>query len=156
MKILAIVLAALAFFWIVVIAVFERLAPKALVRWYRGHVGAPLFRGSAGMFPGWAVIETTGRRTGKRRLTPVGARRQGDTIWVVAGHDWRPDYLYNIEANPDVRVRTRGRWHEGRASLCPEDDARRRAMWTNPINGIFVRIACANLVTLRVDLEPRR
>jgi hypothetical protein len=36
--------------------------------------------------PGTATLETTGRRTGKRRRTPVTDGRDGGVFWIVAEH----------------------------------------------------------------------
>ena len=152
-KIAAAAIGALAFFWVVVVALFERFAPRRLVRVYQRNVGGPMFRASAGILPGWGVLETVGRRSAATRRTPVGGRLAGDVFWFVAGDDRRADYVHNLLANPDVRVRTLGRWRAGRARLCPDDDARRRAVWANPINGVFLRLANRKAITVRVDLE---
>jgi deazaflavin-dependent oxidoreductase (nitroreductase family) len=153
LKIIGIVVGALALFWVVVVALFERFAPRRIVRYYQRHIGGPMFMKSAGVIPGWGVVETTGRRTGMARGTPVGGRLDGRTFWLVAGDDRRADYIHNLIAEPKVRVRTRGRWHVGRAVLCPDDDARRRAVWANPINGVFLRLANTRAISVRVDLD---
>src|SRR5438046_2546637 len=44
-------------------AVFERLAPRRLVRAWQKRVGAPMFRFAVGYLPGWVLVETIGRRT---------------------------------------------------------------------------------------------
>jgi F420H(2)-dependent quinone reductase len=36
--------------------------------------------------PGYALLETIGRKTGKARRTPVGDARVGDRLWIVAEH----------------------------------------------------------------------
>lgn len=36
--------------------------------------------------PGYALLETTGRKTGKPRRTPVGDGRIGNQFWLVAEH----------------------------------------------------------------------
>ena len=74
-------------------------------------------------------------------------------MWLVAANASDAHYIRNIKANPDVRVRIRGRWRSGVAHLVPEDDARRRAIRLNPLNGLFVAIASSDLVTVRIDLE---
>lgn len=152
-KVTAAIIGGLAFFWIVVVALFERFAPRRLVRAYQRNIGGPMFRASAGFVPRWGVLETRGRRSGRIRRTPVGGRLAGNTFWLVAGDDHRADYVHNLIAHPDVRVRTRGRWRSGHASVCPDDDARRRALWANPINGVFLRLANTSAITVRVDLE---
>ena len=152
-KVVVAIVGALAFFWIVVVALFERFAPRRLVRAYQRNIGGPMFRASAGFVPGWGVLETRGRRSGRIRRTPVGGRLAGNTFWLVAGDDRRADYVHNLIAYPDVRVRTLGRWRGGRARVCYEDDPRKRALWANPINGVFLRLANTSAVTVRVDLE---
>jgi deazaflavin-dependent oxidoreductase (nitroreductase family) len=139
------------------IAVFERLAPRRVVRGYQKFVGNPLQRPSAGIVPGWAVIETVGRRTGLPRQIPVGGRQHGDSYWFVAGDARQSAYVRNIEAEPRVRVRVHGRWRSGMAHLLPGDNPRRRLLRLNPVNSLFILIANrgAGLLTIRVDLEPR-
>jgi hypothetical protein len=36
--------------------------------------------------PGYALLETIGRKTGKPRRTPVGDGRVGSQFWIVAEH----------------------------------------------------------------------
>jgi deazaflavin-dependent oxidoreductase (nitroreductase family) len=110
-----------------------------------------------GYLPGWVVIETTGRRTGRPHRVPVGGGVRDGSVWVVAGRR-DADYVRNIEARPSVRVRVHGRWRKGIAHVLPEDDPRRRALRTNPANGLFVAVASAvaDQVTIRIDLEPIR
>jgi|SRR6266540_251928 len=137
------------------IAVYERVAPRPWVRAFQKHVGNRLFRLSAGITPGWAVIETTGRRTGRSRRVPVGGRLRGDTFWLVAGDGRQASYVRNIEADPRVRVRSRGRWRTGTAHVLDDDDPHRRLLRINPLNSAFLRVAGTDLLTIRIDLEPR-
>jgi hypothetical protein len=39
--------------------------------------------------PGYALLETTGRKTGKPRRTPVGDGRVGSQFWLIAEHGMR-------------------------------------------------------------------
>jgi deazaflavin-dependent oxidoreductase (nitroreductase family) len=55
--------------------------------------------------PGDALLETTGRRTGRPRITPVCDGTEGDTFWIMAQHGRSADYVRNIEANRRVRVK---------------------------------------------------
>lgn len=55
--------------------------------------------------PGDALLETTGRRTGRPRVTPVCDGTEGDTFWIIAQHGRSADYVRNIEANSRVRVK---------------------------------------------------
>ncbi|MGH3800722.1 MAG: nitroreductase/quinone reductase family protein, partial [Pseudonocardiaceae bacterium] len=69
--------------------------------------------------PSYAILETTGRKSGQPRRTPVGNGLDGDTFWLVAEHGRRANYVRNIEANPRVRVQVRGKWHSGAAHPLP-------------------------------------
>lgn len=68
------------------------------------------------------VLETRGRVSGLPRQTPVGGRRVGGSFWLVSEFGEKSQYVRNIKADPRVRVRIRGRWHEGTAHLMPQDD----------------------------------
>jgi deazaflavin-dependent oxidoreductase (nitroreductase family) len=119
------------------------------VRFLLGH-GLPA--------PGYVLLETTGRRTGRPRRTPVGDGRVGDVLWIVAEHGERAAYVRNIRADPHVRVRLRDGWHEGVATVLLEDDARRRQRWlarrrpATALNALVVRLMGTALTTVRVDL----
>jgi deazaflavin-dependent oxidoreductase (nitroreductase family) len=107
-----------------------------------------------GLLPGWAIVETTGRRSGEPRETPVGYALEGDVVWIVAEYGRRAQYVKNIEANPRVRVCIGGGWRSGMATPLPEDDARARALRISKLNGAFVRAVGENQLTIRIDLEP--
>src|SRR5580658_905447 len=64
-------------------------------------VGLPL--------PGYALLETKGRKTGKPRRTPVGDGRVGNQFWLVAEHGMKAGYVRNIERDPHVRLKLRER-----------------------------------------------
>lgn len=152
LSILLIVLAGVAAFWFVIVPVFERVAPPHVVQAYQ-RLTMPFFRLFAGFTPGFGVVETVGRRTGRRHRVPVGGRLQGRTFWLVAGIGRRANYVQNIEANPRVRVKVHGRWRPGTALLCPDDDARRQMLRISPINGLFLWVAGADQLTVRIDLD---
>jgi deazaflavin-dependent oxidoreductase (nitroreductase family) len=139
----------------VTLGLFERLAPRSWVRSYQRAVN-PVFRTWTGTALGWAIIETTGRRTGQPRHVPVGGRLRGDVYWTVAGDGRNSDFVKNIEADPRVRVRVHGSWRTGRAQVLPGDDARRRLLRLNPVNSVFVAIAAKDPLTIRIDLDARR
>jgi len=113
--------------------------------------------------PGYALLETIGRKTGKPRRTPVGAGRVGKQFWIVAEHGTKAGYVRNIAANPRVRVKLRdgfrARWHTGTASLLPEDDPRERQRWlarelpASAANAAAVRFFGTDLLTVRIDLD---
>src|SRR6266581_5015102 len=76
--------------------------------------------------PGYALLETTGRKSGKPRRTPVGNGLVGREFWIVAEHGKNAAYVRNIVANPRVRLKLRdglrARWYTGTADLLSEDD----------------------------------
>ncbi len=117
------------------------------------YVVNPLTKPLAGYVPFWALLETTGRKSGLPRRVPVGNGLRGDTFWLVADHGRSADYVKNIEANPRVRVRVGGVWRDGIAYLMPEDDPRARQRSLRKLNALFVRLAGTNLLTLRIELE---
>jgi hypothetical protein len=57
--------------------------------------------------PGYALLETNGRKTGKPRRTPVGDGRIGNQFWLVAEHGRNAGYVRNIERDPRVRLKLR-------------------------------------------------
>lgn len=85
----------------------------------------PLTRSPAGFAPWWVLLETTGRRTGKRRLTPLaGSPFDGSTLFVLAGYGEASAFVKNLLDHSSVRVRRRGRWLTGTAELIdPTPDA---------------------------------
>lgn len=114
----------------------------------------PFTRQVAGRLPGWVLLETTGRRTGKKRRTPVGGTRVGQSFWVVSEQGRHADYVRNIESDPRVRVRIRGSWVEGRAQVVPEDDADARRRTQSAWNRSAVRAFGTDLLSIRIDLDP--
>jgi deazaflavin-dependent oxidoreductase (nitroreductase family) len=104
--------------------------------------------------PGLVILETTGRKTGKPRRTPVGQALEGDTLWVLAEHR-RGGYVRNIETNPRVRVRIGRTWRNGTARVLLDDDVRERASrMPNRMNTRMVLLMASEPVTVRVDLDP--
>ena len=113
--------------------------------------------------PGYALLETVGRKTGKRRRTPVGDGRVGNQFWIVAEHGVKAGYVRNIQTNPRVRLKLREgvrvRWHNGTAHLLPEDDPRERQRWlagqlpSSAANARIVRLLGTRLLTVRIDLD---
>lgn len=56
---------------------------------------------------GFAVLTTTGRRSGAPRSQSVRAIRHGDSIVVVAMMGDKAQWLKNVRAKPDVTLRLR-------------------------------------------------
>src|ERR1700757_1055387 len=57
--------------------------------------------------PGYALLETKGRKTGKPRRTPVGDGRLGNQFWPVAEHGMNAGYVRNIQRNSRVGLKLR-------------------------------------------------
>jgi deazaflavin-dependent oxidoreductase (nitroreductase family) len=115
----------------------------------------PLMRIVAGRFPGSpALLETIGRKTGCPRVTPVGNGLKGDTFWVIAEHGRRSDWVRNLMANPNVRVKVDGGWRKGKAHVMVHDDPRARQRDLDQLNARVVRLMGTDLLTVRIDLDP--
>lgn len=102
--------------------------------------------------PKQVLLETTGRVSGEPKLTPIGGSRSGDAFWFVSEHGRKSQYVRNILADPKVRVRLDGTWHEGTAVLVDEDDPRARLDSLPKGNSSAVRAVGTELLTIRVDL----
>jgi deazaflavin-dependent oxidoreductase (nitroreductase family) len=109
-----------------------------------------------GLAPGVALLETTGRKSGAPRRTPVskGLDRATDTFWIVAEHGRRSAYVRNIEADPRVRLRIGRRWRTGTASVLDGQDPTARLRSISRLNAVAVRAMGTELLTIRVDLDP--
>src|SRR5688572_23810928 len=114
--------------------------------------------------PGYALLETIGRKTGKPRTTPVGDGRVGDDFWIVAEHGMEAGYVRNLASNPRVRLKLRNglrmRWHAGAAEILREDDPRARQQWlatqrpATRMNSMVVRGMGTDLLTIKIKLDP--
>jgi len=113
--------------------------------------------------PGYALLETIGRKSGKARRTPVGNGRVGNEFWIVAEHGRKAGYVLNIESNSRVRVKLRDglrmRWYSGAAHLLHDDDPRGRQRWLaeklpgSAGNAAAVRLFGTQLLPIRIDLD---
>ena len=57
----------------------------------------------AGVAPWWVLVETTGRRTGRTRRTPLAAGpRDAQGMLVIAVHGRHSGWVANAEARPQV------------------------------------------------------
>ena len=113
--------------------------------------------------PGYALLETTGRKTRKPRRTPVGNGLVDRQFWIVAEHGQKAGYVRNIVDNPRVRLKLRdglrARWYTGTAHLLSEDDPGERQRWlanqlpSSASNASAVRFFGTQLLTVRIDLD---
>ncbi|MGW1007161.1 nitroreductase/quinone reductase family protein [Streptomyces sp. NPDC002520] len=116
---------------------------------FQRYLANPLNR----RLPFQVLLETTGRTSGLPRQTPVGGRRVGESFWLVSEFGYKSQYVRNIQADPKVRVRIAGRWHQGTAHLLPDDDPVARLRSLPRFNSAAVRAFGNDLMTVRVDLE---
>jgi deazaflavin-dependent oxidoreductase (nitroreductase family) len=122
---------------------------EAVTNFFQKRIANPLMRRN----PFQALLETTGRKSGEPRRTPLGGRVVDGQFWFVSEFGERSQYVRNIQADPRVRVRLRGRWRSGTAHLVPDDDAHARLESLPQFNSFGVRTFGTNLLTIRVDLD---
>jgi deazaflavin-dependent oxidoreductase (nitroreductase family) len=113
--------------------------------------------------PGYALLETIGRKTGKPRHTPVGDGRVGNQFWLVTEHGMKAGYVRNLVRHPRVRLKLRegfrARWHTGTAHVLSDDSPRERQRWlasqlpSSAANASIVRLLGTQLLTVRIDLD---
>lgn len=115
---------------------------------FQKRVANPVMR----LLPFQTLLETTGRKSGQPRRTPVGGSRIGDQFWFVSEFGDKSQYIRNIKANPNVRIRLNGRWLHGVAHPVPDDDPHERLKTLPQFNSFGVRTFGSNLLTVRVDL----
>jgi deazaflavin-dependent oxidoreductase (nitroreductase family) len=120
----------------------------AVTTFFQKRVANPLMRRN----PFQTLLETTGRKSGEPRRTPLGGQLVGDQFWFVSEFGEQSQYVRNIQANPRVRVRLRGKWRSGTAQLMPDDDPHARLRDQSQVNAFGVRTFGNNLLTIRVDL----
>jgi deazaflavin-dependent oxidoreductase (nitroreductase family) len=112
-------------------------------------------RFGAGRAPWWVILETTGRKTGRRIHTPLARGPMNDTtLWLVAVHGRHANFVKNLLAEPRVRVKHRGSWRDGQAGVEPLDPARLAEF------NFYARTGPRTLgidpVLVKVDLIPAR
>jgi deazaflavin-dependent oxidoreductase (nitroreductase family) len=101
-----------------------------------------------------ALLETTGRKSGQKRVTPVGNGLRGDAFWIVTEHGWASAYVKNIQADPRVRVKVRRQWRSGTAHILPDDDPyERMRVLGRRANDTAVRLVGTEHLVIRVDLD---
>jgi deazaflavin-dependent oxidoreductase (nitroreductase family) len=113
----------------------------------------------------YALLETTGRKTGRIRCIPVANGLDGDTFWLISAHGRHSHYIHNIQANPRVRIGIREgstlQWRSGTAHLVPVDDSRSRQRKLSRgrlayrLDAQLLRVVATDLQTVRIDLDPR-
>ncbi len=59
------------------------------------------------------LLTTTGRKSGRARVTPLQYEMVDDTIYIGAARGRQADWFRNIEANPCVQVRIKSSCFQG-------------------------------------------
>jgi deazaflavin-dependent oxidoreductase (nitroreductase family) len=86
------------------------------------------------------IIETVGRRSGKRRRIPVGYLDDGGRIIVVVEDGSRADWVRNALADDGrLRVHLRGAWRRARLGIL-DADPERYLHRMNRVHAAFVRL----------------
>jgi deazaflavin-dependent oxidoreductase (nitroreductase family) len=105
------------------------VAHKALYKLSGGKMGARM---------GWidvVLVETIGRKTGKKRTVPIACYAYKDSVVVSAsnsGSDKNPAWYLNMMAHPDVAVRLGTEQFKAFAELVPDEE--REALWKQIVN----------------------
>ena len=79
------------------------------------------------------LLTTTGRRSGKPRITSLVYARDGDDYLVVAsngGADQAPAWLHNLRANPDVEIQVGRERSPAVARIVEPPDPEHARLWT--------------------------
>jgi deazaflavin-dependent oxidoreductase (nitroreductase family) len=101
-----------------------------------------------------ALLETTGRKSGQPRVTPLGNGLRGREFWIVTEHGWSSAYVKNIQADPRVRVKVGRKWLSGTAEILPDDDPyERMRLLKRGVNDATVRLVGTEHLVIRVDLD---
>ena len=113
--------------------------------------------------PGDALLETTGWRTGRPRVTPVCDCLEDETFWIVAQRGHGANFVRNIEADPRVRVKgslLSADWRAGTAHILDDDDPEKRVRilargnrWRRLCLQASASIG-SDPLTVRIDLDP--
>ena len=103
---------------------------------YFGKVHGALYRlsgGRCGNRMGWidvALVETVGRKSGKRRTAPIACYPYRDSVVVSAsnsGQERHPAWYLNMQANPEVSVQLGKERFRATAEEVPDEE--REELW---------------------------
>lgn len=103
---------------------------------YFGKAHKVLYKLSGGRYGarmGWikvALVDTTGRKTGKKRTVPIACYPYRDSIVVSAsnsGQESHPAWYLNMQANPEVTVQLGRERYQALAENVAEEE--REALW---------------------------
>ena len=95
-----------------------------------------MFRSTNGLIGGWTggpvlLLNTTGRKSGQKRTTPLLYLRDGEDLVIVAsngGSSTPPAWWLNLESNPETTVELKGSGPL-RVRAQEADDEEKRRLW---------------------------
>lgn len=94
-----------------------------------------------------------GRKSGQARTVPLArGPLEGHVLWLIAVHGRHAAFAKNLVAHPRVRVKMRGRWYPGTASLAPLDDGILRRFNFYARGG--PRVFGIDAALVRIELDP--
>jgi deazaflavin-dependent oxidoreductase (nitroreductase family) len=100
-----------------------------------------LFRGPLRRYfastPGWVLLTTYGRRTGRPHEVPLPCARTADVVIVVSAYGERSDWMRNIRRNPGVIVTWAGRQVPAIAEVVDDTGRRRDIVSAYPFVGFL-------------------
>jgi deazaflavin-dependent oxidoreductase (nitroreductase family) len=112
----------------------------------------PVARPLSGVAPWWVLQETTGRRSGQPRRTPLARGAEFDGAhWIIAVHGEASDFVRNLKADPRVRFKVRGSWHAGTARVEPVTEDRLRRFGAYARGGL--RTVAIEPCLVRIELD---
>ena len=127
----------------------ERAVANAITMWAirLGIPRPPYSRANA------LIVETSGRRSGKRRRIPVGYLEDDGKLIVVAEDGARADWVRNaLSRDGQLRVYVGGKWRNARLALVedqPEDYLQRM----NRLHAALVRVHSSTPKVVEITLE---
>ena len=99
------------------------------------------------------IVETVGRRSGKRHRIPVGYLDDGGRIIVVVEDGRRAQWIRNaLAADNRLKVHLRGAWHEAHLRMLDGDPSSYLSRM-NRVHAAFVRIESTTPVV--VEIVPK-
>ena len=63
------------------------------------------------------LLATTGRKSGKKRVTPLQYEKIGDDYYLGAARGVKADWVCNIQSNPQVELRVGAKHFQGTAEV---------------------------------------
>ena len=101
-------------------------------------IGTTLYKTTGGKIGGRIsglevlLLTTTGRKTGKKRTTPLGYFKDREDSYVIigsnAGFDTHPAWFHNIRSQPHVTIQVKDRELEVNAEVAGPE--KRNQLWT--------------------------